>query len=210
MPCTLPKQHRFDALIGRHSRTLSSPVSWTLSARKSLPDALEKQNSKLIRGSLLSPIGTHRQSCDAVPRRTKRRKVTTSKGGSSPKSRDALDLEEACIYGLNACTRALESNLAGFRNPDDSGDDENSDQNSPVVAVLVCRGDSSSSSLLSDHFPALCHLSRDAGHDVRLVSLPDGAEASLGRVLAIPRVGCIALKVKKHSHLSPPFPLPPD
>lgn len=138
----------------------------------------------------MTPLGEHRRACSQVTHRAKRRKVTAAskKNSETPnKSEAVVAIEKLSTCGINACTRALEESVR-------SGT-PNVDQSHQITLLFVCKDDLTSN-LLYQHFPHLCALLHKLGRPIRLLALPKGAEISLGAALGLPRVGCVALKVK--------------
>lgn len=143
----------------------------------------------------MKPIGDHRRETGSVPRRTKKRKITAAAATTSTvKSEHLKQLEDCCFYGLTACNRALESEIRRAEAPAATDSDKLVEVAAVPDVVFVCKEDLTSE-LLYDHFPALCVLASKPNPGLRLVPLARSAETALGKVLGLPRVGCVALKV---------------
>ncbi|KAL1918963.1 uncharacterized protein VTP21DRAFT_2344 [Calcarisporiella thermophila] len=169
--------------------------------------------------SLLIPIGEYRREMikfrDAKrkqileSRKRKRQADTSIEKIQSKTLDDTLSAPttkppqlNACIFGINAITKALEKQVQiNAMSQDCSG--ETREQDMPMVeAVFVCRADVQPQ-LLHAHLPMLaCFAS-----NVWLCSLPRGAERRLGDLLGMKRVGAIALRKPENlgcsSHFEP-------
>lgn len=156
-------------------------------------------------GSLLEPIGKHRQQ--QVPpskgKRDKKRKRRRAQcvqpiveqdhlgqdlAAQSDQVDNALDdLMAHITIGLNATTRHLEQMTQGKR-------DGNSSRVDPLAAVFVpVHG---RQEIMHSHFPSLCKSALERHPDsseIRLVALPEGADLRLATALGIHRVGPIGV-----------------
>jgi len=106
------------------------------------------------------------------------------------------------IIGINAVTRALESQLSRKRvvvdNPlacdVDSDQQLSSPAPSSIAVVFVCRADVDPPALV-DHMPYLvagCNSPRNVTQTIKLVSLPKHSETTISEILAIRRAAVVA------------------
>lgn len=126
------------------------------------------------------------------------------------------------IIGINAVTRALESQLHLSRkrvvvSDDPLACDADSDQQlcpapSSIAVVFVCQADIDPPALV-DHIPYLvagCNSSRNVTQTIKLVPLPKHSETTISEILAIRRAAVLAFAVCALLQPSVPLKLIPQ
>ncbi|KAI9762242.1 MAG: hypothetical protein M4579_000566 [Chaenotheca gracillima] len=126
-----------------------------------------------------------------------------------PEEDSKPEIMASVVIGVNNTTRDLEA-LAGRassslktpgmspkieRDSHSTKTEDKIESSQPLAAIFVPR--SSQPTPLNSHFPLLVHAASQAvpkDSQIRLVSLPKGADVRLSKTLGLPRVGCVGLK----------------
>ena len=147
---------------------------------------------------LLEPIGQHRKT-HVKPSKGKRKRKQVAdcsdNGTTSTNSRNlppAPEIIKFLTIGFNSTQRLLES--AAMESASRSRPTESSEEKSLAGALAIVFVDRSKPGIMHNHLPLLVSAAASfttPENNIRLVSLPTGAEIRLSTALGIPRAGSV-------------------